>query len=92
MGTAHKHWFKISKLNFVGKKGFHITCQNVRGLYSRGKFDMLRQQIMDSETHVFCVSETLLNNEFSDSLIYIPGYSLYRLDRSWGEGKDRVKK
>ena len=38
------------------------------------------------------MSETWLKNEFSESLIHIPGYSLYRLDRSWSEGKDRVKK
>ena len=38
------------------------------------------------------MSETWLKSEFSDRLIHIPWYSLYRLYRSWSEGKDRVKK
>ena len=82
----------MDKFEFGGKKGLHLTCLNVRSLYSRGKFDMLKQQIIDSKTHVFCAGETWLKEEFPSGLIDIPGYSLYRRDRSWSEDGKNTKK
>ena len=77
---------------FGGKKGLHMACLNVRSIYSQGKFDMLCQQVMDSKSHVFFISETWLGKNFPSSLIDIPGYSLYRQDRSWSDDGINTKR
>ena len=62
-------------------RGLHICHLNVRSLWN--KFELIKQQIINSNISVFCISESWLNPNITDEMIYIPGYSVARLDRSW---------
>ena len=65
---------------------------NVRSILSKGKFENLKTQILNSKAQVVTISETWLKKEWDSSLISIPGYNLLRVDRNWGDIKNDIKK
>ena len=72
-------------------KGIHLFHLNIRSLFSKNKFDMFKQQMIDSNTDIICLSETWLKPELTDNILNIPGYKLVRFDRNWEENGN-VKK
>ena len=66
-------------------KGFHIMHLNIRSLFCRNKYDMFKQQMIDSGLDVICLSETWLKRGMHSNYINIPGYNITRVDRGWSE-------
>ena len=62
-------------------KGLHFMHLNIRSILAKGKFDMLKAQIINSNLSIFTISETWLNQKIPTSMISIPGFSTVRLDR-----------
>ena len=71
----------MTDFNFENIKGFHVVHLNVSSLLAKGKFDMFKVQVMRSEAHLVCLTETWLSDRVSSTLVDIPGYNLVRLDR-----------
>ena len=63
---------------------------NIRSLWS--KFDQLREILSNSNVTVCGISESWLNCNMDDNLIYIPNYTCVRLDRTWTNHDQIVKK
>ena len=82
----------IIKSNFKDSKGLHFVHLNVRSILSKGKFDSLKIQILESQAHFITISETWLVNKYDSKLIEIPGYNFIRLDRSWKDKGNNIKK
>ena len=80
----------MNNLN-LDKKGIHLVHLNMRSLYCRNKFDMFKQQLLNSNIDVFCISESWLRESLTSNIIDIPGYKLSRLDRNWSENNN-IKK
>ena len=53
---------------------------NVRSL--RHKIQQIHEILHDHEIHILSIKETHLDGSVSDHLLHIPGYSIYRKDRS----------
>ena len=68
-------------------KGLHFMHLNVRSIIAKGKFDMLKNQIIGSNIGVVTISETWLSKKIPDSMIELKGYSMVRLDRSKSDKK-----
>ena len=63
-------------------KGLHFMHLNVRSILAKGKFDMLKTQITNSNLSVITISESWLNSKFPDAMLEIPGfYIAARKDR-----------
>ena len=73
--------FVMANFEFKNVKGLHFVHFNVRSLLAKGKFDMFKTQVVCSGAQVVCLSETWLNPLLDSSLIQIPGYNLFRVDR-----------
>ena len=71
----------MSSWEHLKAKGLHICHLNVSSLWN--KFELIKQQIANSNISIFCISESWLNPHITSEMINIPGYSLTRLDRSW---------
>ena len=69
--------------NLNQHKGFRIAHLNVRSLLGGSKFDMLKQQITNSNIDLFTISETWLSSGIPDALVEMSPYSVTRLDRAW---------
>ena len=80
---------EVRSCDFLGKKGLHFGHLNVRSLWN--KFNLIKPLIQSSGLNVVSFSETWLNNDIDNSLVSIPGYVCYRLDRSWNEN-NRIKR
>ena len=65
---------------------------NVRSLLSKGKFDSIKNQILNSHAHIITLSETWLKKDFDNNLLSITGYDFLRLDRSWKDANNNIKK
>ena len=61
-------------------KGLKIVSLNVRSLYS--SLNELTVRFKDFDILCFC--ETWLNNTYTDQMIHIEGFELFRLDREYG--------
>ena len=66
-------------------RGLHIAHLNVRSMLSPNTFDVLSEQIKDSDVDIFTLSETWLNEAIPSSLLHLEQYSFARLDRSWAD-------
>ena len=66
-------------------KGLNLAHLNVRSLLGGHKFDMLRNQIENSNIDVFSISESWLNGAVPDRVVECMGYDMIRLDRDWSE-------
>ena len=73
------------------EKGIHLVHLNIRSLFGRNKFDMFKQQLMNSNIDVMCLSETWLKEGLTSNILEIPGYRLARFDRNWFEDNN-IKK
>ena len=71
--------------NIFDGKGFHLMHLNIRSLFSKYKFDMFQQQMINSGLDVICLSETWLKNGINSNYINIPSYNVSRIDRNWSE-------
>nr|XP_049466030.1 uncharacterized protein LOC120959073 [Anopheles coluzzii]XP_049466031.1 uncharacterized protein LOC120959073 [Anopheles coluzzii]XP_049466032.1 uncharacterized protein LOC120959073 [Anopheles coluzzii] len=58
----------------------HFHYQNVRGL--RTKLTEFRLNTLDAKYQIIILTETWLDNSIPSSLLFDPGYSVYRCDRS----------
>ena len=52
----------------------------------------IKQYLLDSNTSYLGLSETWLTDNIPDSMLYVPGYHLIRLDRRWLNLRGQVKK
>ncbi|KMQ88324.1 rna-directed dna polymerase from mobile element jockey-like protein [Lasius niger] len=59
----------------------HVNCQS---LYAH--FDEFRHNFTNSDYHVICMSETWLRPGITDTMVGLPGYSLFRCDREGRSG------
>ena len=81
-------------VNAVGR-GFNLIHLNVRSLLGGHKFDMVRNQIENSNADIFSLSETWLTKAVPDRVIECMNYNVVRLDRNWndqGNGIDGPKR
>ena len=63
----------------IGHKGLVITHLNTSSLTAH--FNMVRQDVIDREMHIYTYSETNLKPAYPTELLKIPGYLLFRQDR-----------
>ena len=77
-------------LDFKGVKGLHLIHGNIQSMYN--KFDQLKQYLLDSNITFLGLSETWLNERIPSSMLYVPGYKLFRLDRGLANAKNQIKK
>ena len=82
----------LIKNNFKKCNGLHFVHLNVRSITSKGKFENLKNQILESQAHFITISETWLVNKYDSKLINIPGYSFLRWDRNWSSDGRNIKK
>ena len=82
----------IVKNNFKNCNGLHFIHLNVRSILSKGKFENLKIQKNDSQAQIISLSKTWLVNKYDSKLINIPRYNFLRLDRSWSNDGNNVKK
>ena len=82
----------IIKNNFNKSKGLHFIHLNVRSILSKGTFENLKTQVMNSKAHVITLSETWLIEKCDTKMINIPGYNFIRFDRRWSENGKSIKK
>ena len=64
-------------------KGLHVAHLNVRSMFGGNKFDVLKNQISNSNMDVFTISESWLMAAIPDNLVEMPHYTVARVDRSW---------
>ena len=69
-----KNFFELGRA-----KGVKIVHLNIRSLFP--KIEQLRALMADCPADILTVSETWLNGKYSDNMIKIQGYHLFRLDR-----------
>ena len=82
----------IIKNIFKNCSGLHFIHLNVRSLLSKGKFENLNIQILNSQAHIITISETWLLSTCDSKLINILGYNFMRLDRNWSPDGQNIKK
>ena len=81
-----------SRFNRQGVKGFHMTHLNARSLSSTLTFDLFKTFLLDTNICVASVSETWLTTSIPNSHMYIPGYTISRVDRAHKTKKNKIKK
>ena len=64
-------------------RGVHIAHLNLQSF--RNKLDFVKTHITLCGFDIFTFSESWLDERFSNSMLYINGYNLIRLDRSWSD-------
>ena len=86
-----KHRFRLG-LQPSNNRNCSITVghSNVRGLYCN--LNQIRFLLKYSKLDVFAITETHLNESIGNSELFIDGYCLWRLDRSWLEVKARSQR
>ena len=72
----------ISAFNCLPKKGLTIIYLNVRSV--RNKVDEVKNILStySKEIEIMGLTESWLNEEYTNNLLYIPGYSLIRNDHN----------
>ena len=62
----------------------HVTLAhiNARSLKNRNHFILIKEVVLDKKFDILCVSESWLDSSISDIELDIPGYNIYRLDRT----------
>ena len=69
-------------------KGLNIAHLNVRSIMGGHKFEMVRNQIENSNIDIFTISESWLTKAVPDRVVECMNYNTVRLDRSWSEAGD----
>ena len=78
-------------LDTLGKKGFQLLHLNIRSIWP--KIELIRQMLNhNGNISVFTISESWLTGDLPDELLNIENYMLFRLDRSWGDRPNMIKK
>ncbi len=77
---AEKHPMEGESHHFVRSTDFDILYYNCRSLLP--KIDLLRAVCETTHPDVVCVVETWLNSDILNSELYVPNYSVLRLDRN----------
>ena len=72
--------------SLFNSKGLHILHLNIRSLFCKNKYDMFKQQMVNSKCDIICLSETWFKQGLSSNYVHIPNYNLIRLDLAWTEG------
>ena len=62
-------------------KGINFMHLNVRSLLAKNKFEMFKAQITGCKFTALTLSESWLNTKIPDSMIRIPGFNSFRLNR-----------
>lgn len=76
---------KLLNFDALGKlKGFKLLAHNIRSLLP--KLHQYIWEIQNSKIDVICLSETWLRPEIENTLITIPSYTNFRLDRESADG------
>ena len=70
------------------QKGLSILSLNVRGLYS----NLNELQVRFKDFDVLCFSETWLNSSYTNQMITIDGFDIFRLDREAGNIRTKTGK
>ena len=70
------------KANTRNINNVKIAHLNVRSLKSRDHFLLVKDTILSNKFDVFTISESWLDVSVSDLEIEVPGYNIYRVDRS----------
>ena len=73
-----QHQFEVLR-----EGGLNLVHLNVASILGARKFEMLRQQLENSNVDVFCASETWLSQSVPTGLVEIKGYKCARVDRAW---------
>ena len=73
----------MDNVDNVNNKGLNIVHLNMRSLFCKNKFEMFKQQLMESNIHVLGISETWLKKDLPSDLLNIKGYDIIRNDRNW---------
>lgn len=60
-------------------KGLKLAHLNINSL--RNKIHDLSSLLLNNDIHVIAITETHLDELIEDSVIYIQGYNVYRMDR-----------
>ena len=71
-----------SRFNRQGVKGFHLTHLNTRSISSTKSFDLFKTFLLDTNISMATVSETWFTPDIPDYNLYIPGYTVSRVDRA----------
>ena len=72
-------------------KGIDLVHLNIRSLFCKNKFDMFKQQLMNSNVNVIGISETWLKKELPSDIISIDGFNVIKNHRNWLE-RGKTKK
>ena len=70
------------KANTRNTNNVKIAHLNVRSLKCRDHFLLVKETILSNKFDVFTISESWLDASVSDLEIEVPGYDIYRVDRS----------
>lgn len=70
------------KANTRNINNVKIAHLNVRSLKCRDHFLLVKETILSNKFDVFTISESWLDASVSDLEIEVPGYNIYRVDRS----------
>ena len=71
---------QANQLRLNGNSSISLLCTNVRSLLP--KMDEMRAHCLAMCTDRVCVTETWLCPDIANSEVYIPGYSVFRMDRN----------
>ena len=83
-GNTQSSQTKVCHLHSKKSKGIKIGHININRIYS--KIDQLEHYIRSNDFDIFCVTETWLNDNVSNSHISIDGYKIFRKDRVGKQG------
>ena len=71
-------------------KGIVIEHLNIRSLWN--KIDLFRSTFLANTFSVIGLSETWLTQQYTNSILNLDGYNLYRLDRHFLTENNLIKK
>ena len=71
---------RIEPLNLFKKSSLNIAHLNVNGL--RSKLDFIKILLRQEKFDILCLNETKIDSTVTNSEISVPGYLLFRLDRT----------
>ena len=74
-------------INAVGK-GINIAHLNERSNMGGHKFEMVRNQIENSNIDIFTISKSWLSEAVPDRVVECMNYNIVRLDRGWNDADD----
>ena len=72
------------------RKGILMGHINIRSLWQ--KIDVFRTTFADKHFSIIGLSETWLTQNYDDSILNLDGYILYRLDRTFYNNQNHIKK